>query len=70
MPAFLFDDRQSRQVIRMILIILLGVNILHARFILLFFNFTYNFTRRTASAKTIRDSDLLVNSISAVSGEK
>ena len=33
MPAFLFDDRQSRQGTRMILFILLGVDVLHARFI-------------------------------------
>ncbi len=32
MPAFLFDDRQSRQGTRMILIMLMGVNFLHACF--------------------------------------
>ncbi len=33
-PAFLFDERQSRQETRMILIILLDVNILYTRFII------------------------------------
>ncbi len=36
MPAFLFDDRQSRQGTRIILIVILGVNVLHARFILIY----------------------------------